>query len=355
MRAYFSQFGSITRLRLSRNRNTGMSKHYAFIEFESAAVAKIVASTMDNYLLFGHILKCKYAPPEQLHPDLWKGANKRFKAVPWNKIEGRKLEMAMGREGWEKRIETEKRRREEKSEAMKELGYEFEGNDLKSVDEVPVQDAKQHIEGDEAADEEIVEEEKTLVVEGGHGDGTVVVSEEIRTTRVKRSGKGKGKDVSDGVAAPVAKRAKKAKATVHEQAAPILDTPQNILSEVQEQAAPAVEKAQEVTSTLQDQFVPAFQAVNDITSGFTEQAAHVVETVKDTVRDTTAPLIGQAQDAVPTVQEQTAPAVAKKAKRSREKVEGEATSVAKKAKATVEGETAGAVKKGRKSKKATSS
>ncbi|KAF5015773.1 hypothetical protein F66182_12771, partial [Fusarium sp. NRRL 66182] len=58
MRAYFSQFGEISRLRLSRNRVTGRSKHYAFIEFASSVVAKIVAETMNNYLMYGHILKC---------------------------------------------------------------------------------------------------------------------------------------------------------------------------------------------------------------------------------------------------------------------------------------------------------
>lgn len=355
MRAYFSQFGLITRLRLSRNRKTGKSKHYAFLEFESTAVAKIVASTMDNYLLFGHILKCKYATPEQLHADLWKGANRRFKAVPWNKIEGRKLEMAMGRDGWEKRIETEKKRRVEKNEAMKELGYEFEGNSLKGVDEVPIREGMNDIEGDQTAGEEVVEEEKTVVIEGGPGEGTVVVSEEIRTTRVKRGGKGKGKEVSDGAAAPVAKRARKAKAAVQEQAAPVLEKPEDVLSKVQDQVTPVVENAQEVTAALQDQFAPTFQAVNDTTSALTEHAAPVVETVKDTVQGTSALVIEQAQDAVSTVQEQTVPTATKKAKRSRENVEGEATSVATKAKAEVEGETEGTAKKGRKSKKATSS
>ncbi|MCJ1466321.1 hypothetical protein MMC07_004940 [Pseudocyphellaria aurata] len=353
MRAYFSQFGPITRLRLSRNRKTGKSKHYAFLEFESAAVAKIVASTMDNYLLFGHILKCKYATPEQLHADLWKGANKRFKAVPWSKIEGRKLEMAMGREGWEKRIETEKKRRVEKNEATKELGYEFEGNGLKGVDEVPVREGVKDIEGGEAAGEEVVEEEKTVVIEGGQGEGTVVVSEEIRTTRVKRGGKGKGKEAGDGAAAPVAKRARKAKAAVQEQAASVLEKPEDVVSGIQDQVAPVVENAQEVTAALQNQFVSTFQAVND--TSLTEKASSVVETVKDTVQDTSAPVTEQAQDAVSTVQEETAPAVTKKAKRARENVEREATSVAKKAKTAVEGEAEGAAKKGRKSKKATSS
>lgn len=60
MQGYFSQFGDVKQLRLSRNKKTGASKHYAYIEFESEDVAKIVAETMDNYLLFGKLLQCKY-------------------------------------------------------------------------------------------------------------------------------------------------------------------------------------------------------------------------------------------------------------------------------------------------------
>jgi nucleolar protein 15 len=83
MRAYFSQFGTVTRLRVSRNKRTGASKGYAFIEFESADVCEIAAKTMDHYLLFNHILRCKVIPKEQVPEGLWKGANRRFKyAIP---------------------------------------------------------------------------------------------------------------------------------------------------------------------------------------------------------------------------------------------------------------------------------
>ncbi|KAJ5665665.1 uncharacterized protein N7477_008113 [Penicillium maclennaniae] len=142
MRAYFSQFGEITRLRLSRNRLTGRSKHYAFIEFASATVAKIVAETMDNYLMYSHILKCKYVPTESLHPDVWKGANRRFKRTPWNRIEKKRLEKGKSREQWTKRIEQEQRKRQAKADKLKALGYEIELPQLKSVDEVPVQEPK---------------------------------------------------------------------------------------------------------------------------------------------------------------------------------------------------------------------
>lgn len=156
MRAYFSQFGELTRLRLSRNRITGRAKHYAFVEFASTTVAKIVAETMDNYLMYGHILKCKYVPQEQLHPEIWKGANRRFKRTPWNRIEKKRLEKGKTREQWSKRIEQEQKRRQAKADKLKALGYEVELPQLKSVNDVPVQEEPKAIETVEATSEEPV-------------------------------------------------------------------------------------------------------------------------------------------------------------------------------------------------------
>lgn len=86
MAGFFGQFGTIRRLRLSRNKTTSKSKHYAFIEFESPEVAAIVAECMNGYLLFGRILQVKLVPREKVHPMLWKGANRTFKKIPWQKI-----------------------------------------------------------------------------------------------------------------------------------------------------------------------------------------------------------------------------------------------------------------------------
>lgn len=47
MKNYFSQFGPIRNLRVSRNKKTGRAKHFAFVEFEEASTAEIVAKTMD--------------------------------------------------------------------------------------------------------------------------------------------------------------------------------------------------------------------------------------------------------------------------------------------------------------------
>jgi len=102
LKGYLSQFGDVTRLRISRNKRvrdvchaalymltgckTGRSKHYGFVEFDSSAVAQIVAETMDNYLLMGHILKCKVIPKEKVHPELWVGANRKWKVIPREQI-----------------------------------------------------------------------------------------------------------------------------------------------------------------------------------------------------------------------------------------------------------------------------
>ncbi|KAA1467697.1 RNA-binding domain-containing protein [Dentipellis sp. KUC8613] len=86
MKAYFSQFGEVTRLRLSRNKKTGRSKHYGFVEFDSSSVAQIVAETMDNYLLMGHILQCKVIPKDEVHPELWVGANRKWRPIPQGRI-----------------------------------------------------------------------------------------------------------------------------------------------------------------------------------------------------------------------------------------------------------------------------
>ncbi|KAF1494613.1 MKI67 FHA domain-interacting nucleolar phosphoprotein-like, partial [Eudyptula albosignata] len=57
---------------------TGASKGYGFIEFESDDVAKIVADTMNNYLFSERLLKCQFISPERVHENLFKNSNKIF-------------------------------------------------------------------------------------------------------------------------------------------------------------------------------------------------------------------------------------------------------------------------------------
>lgn len=142
MRSYFSQFGTVTRLRLSRNKKTGNSKHYAFIEFADSEVAKIVAETMNNYLLFNHILKCKTVPRDDLEfiEKLFKGSGKKFKPRPGAKLHQRFLERKRTEEQWGKELVKETSKRRSISEKLKNKGidYEYEAPEVRKAEPEPM-------------------------------------------------------------------------------------------------------------------------------------------------------------------------------------------------------------------------
>ncbi|KAM4730753.1 MKI67 FHA domain-interacting nucleolar phosphoprotein [Anableps anableps] len=79
LRSYFEQFGKVLRLRLSRSKKTGGSKGFAFIEFECDEVAKIVAETMNNYLMGERLIKCELIPQEKVHEKLFVGSQRMFR------------------------------------------------------------------------------------------------------------------------------------------------------------------------------------------------------------------------------------------------------------------------------------
>ncbi|KAI5784701.1 hypothetical protein EDC01DRAFT_777358 [Geopyxis carbonaria] len=128
MKQYFSQFGTVTRLRLSRNKKTGQSKHYAFIEFNDEDVAQIAADTMNNYLLFGHILKCRVVPRDNLEyvEKLFKGANKRFKKIPVAKLAKAAFEKKRTEEEWSAKIKSENSKRKAITQKLKAKGIDYE-------------------------------------------------------------------------------------------------------------------------------------------------------------------------------------------------------------------------------------
>jgi len=79
MMRFFKQFGFVTRLRLSRSKKNAKPKGCAFIEFEDEEVAKIVANTMNNYLLFGRKLNCHFMERAKVHPALFKDWKRRMR------------------------------------------------------------------------------------------------------------------------------------------------------------------------------------------------------------------------------------------------------------------------------------
>ncbi|KAJ3812958.1 RNA-binding domain-containing protein [Lentinula lateritia] len=125
LKGYFSQFGNVTRLRISRNKKTGRSKHYAFLEFDSSSVAEIVAETMNNYLLMGHILQCKVIPKDEIHPELWVGANRKWRVVPMHRVARVKHNKLRTLEEQAKATKRLLRRQNDKKSKLEKLGISY--------------------------------------------------------------------------------------------------------------------------------------------------------------------------------------------------------------------------------------
>jgi len=79
VRAFFGQFGTIFKLRLSRSKRTARSKGYAFIQFELPEVAKIVADATNNYFIGGKPIRVEHMDPESVWPELFNGHNRKFR------------------------------------------------------------------------------------------------------------------------------------------------------------------------------------------------------------------------------------------------------------------------------------
>lgn len=126
MEGFFKQFGTIKRLRIARNKKTGKSKHFGFIEFESPEVAKVVAETMHNYLLFEHLLQVQLIPPEHVHPRLWKGVNRWYKPLDWVKIERKRQDKERTLDDHKKLVEGILKRDKKRRKRIEAAGIDYE-------------------------------------------------------------------------------------------------------------------------------------------------------------------------------------------------------------------------------------
>jgi nucleolar protein 15 len=238
MKKYFSQFGDIKRLRLSRNKKTGASKHYAFIEFRHGEVADIAAQAMNNYLMFGHILQCRVIPSEKVHEELFKGSNERFKVDPRNKKAGNEMERGASRADWETRVQNENKRRTRNAKALQdEFGYSFTAPTVKTVDAVP----KKALAAEDEAEQQLLDEapaaETTTVVQVTESTpDQLTITETVKVKKTKKKAKSEVKPEPEATAVaepeaaptPKAKKEKKRKSDVGaEQVEEAVSTPKN--------------------------------------------------------------------------------------------------------------------------------
>ncbi|KAL2249335.1 UNVERIFIED_CONTAM: putative RNA-binding protein.05c [Sesamum indicum] len=126
MEAFFKQFGTIKRLRIARNRKTGKSKHFGFIEFESPEVARVVEECMDNYLMYEHLLQVRVVPPAQVHPKLWKGVNRWYQPLDWVQIERKRHDKERTLEQQQKLVAGIMRRDQKRRKRIEAAGIHYE-------------------------------------------------------------------------------------------------------------------------------------------------------------------------------------------------------------------------------------
>ncbi|KAJ1976029.1 nucleolar protein [Dimargaris verticillata] len=126
MRKYFGQFGRVTRLVISRNKQTGKSRHYGFIEFAHKEVAQVVAQTMHNYLLSGRLLQCAVVPPEKVHPQLFRDAGRKIRPVNRALVEKSRLLNPRTAQKITRAQERMKRKDQATKEKLDKFGIAFE-------------------------------------------------------------------------------------------------------------------------------------------------------------------------------------------------------------------------------------
>lgn len=129
LRSFFTQFGEVARVRLSRSKRSGRSKGYAWVEFPEIEVAKIAAETMNNYLMYGRRLTCEFVPADKLNPAVFKGADRKFKTIPWRDINRARHNKVVTEEDYMKHVSRLVKGDEKKKKKLAELGldYDFPG------------------------------------------------------------------------------------------------------------------------------------------------------------------------------------------------------------------------------------
>ena len=116
----------MSKIRISRNKKTGKSKHYGFLEFQNPGVAKVVADAMDGYMFFGQKLQSRVMNRKEVHPQLFKGANRVFKKVPWKKLEVERHNKEVDEETAAKRTKTAVKRDQARKDRIKDAGIEYD-------------------------------------------------------------------------------------------------------------------------------------------------------------------------------------------------------------------------------------
>lgn len=130
LRKFFSQFGLVKRIKLFRSEKTGGSKGYAFIEFDSADTAKIVAEAMNGYYVMERQFVSHVIPLSKQHEGMFK-ANKKRKSAEKDDEESeaendKKLVAELTQEQFNANAEVIRTSLRKKQKKLSDLGIDFE-------------------------------------------------------------------------------------------------------------------------------------------------------------------------------------------------------------------------------------
>ncbi|CAN8257160.1 unnamed protein product [Cochlearia groenlandica] len=127
---FFNQFGTVNRVRVARNKKTGKSKHFGFIQFEDPEVAEIAAGAMNDYLLLEHMLQVHVISPEDVKPNLWKGFKSHYKPVDWVQIERKQHNKERTLEEHRKTLQKVVKRDQKRRKRIEAAGIDYECPEL---------------------------------------------------------------------------------------------------------------------------------------------------------------------------------------------------------------------------------
>lgn len=124
LKKYFSQFGDVSRARLSRNKKTGKSRLYGFVEFVDANSAEVAAETMDNYLLAGSNIKVQVLKDhaDNLFSSKMKSS---FGEFDWRKKEHDQYNAPKPEAEWQELEQQFEARKKAKIEELKSAGFDY--------------------------------------------------------------------------------------------------------------------------------------------------------------------------------------------------------------------------------------
>lgn len=137
---FFSQFGTVTDVKLSRSKRSGNSQGFAFVKFSDEDVASVVAKAMDGYFMMGEKrLVCHVLPKVKVTERMFYEAKRNLKMnksevsmssiKKWQDMSRRQVNSKKSTKSMKKITQRLLKREQAKREKISKLGidYEFPG------------------------------------------------------------------------------------------------------------------------------------------------------------------------------------------------------------------------------------